>query len=518
MEKKSKELLSHKIFTKENLLKEIGKFPRNNKVILCHGTFDIVHPGHIRHLMHAKTQGSKLIVSITGDKHIFKTNYRPFVPEDMRAFNLAALEIVDYVIIDENDKPIELINFLKPDFFAKGYEYNAEKIHEKTKEELDIINSYGGDIIFTPGDIVFSSSKIIEDAPPNLSMEKLQLLMEAENIKFNDLKDTINSFKDISVHILGDTIIDSYTNCSMISSGMSKTPTMSLKFEYSEHFTGGAAIVAKHLKSAGAKVKFTTLLGNDELAKNVLKDLKSNNIDTNPIIDSNRPSTNKNAIVCNNYRLLKIDTLDNKTISDKILNDFINAVKKDNSSITILSDFRHGIFNKSTIPIFCDSIDKETFKVADSQVASRWGNITEFKGFDLITPNEKEARFALGDQDSHIRPLASELYRLADCKLLILKLGEKGVLSLRNIEENDPRRLVILDSFTDKSVDPVGAGDALLAYSSLAMKVSKNEIISVILGNIAAGLECEENGNIAISNSKMIERINEIENRVNYSN
>ena len=163
MEKKSKELLSHKIFTKENLLREIGKFPRNEKVILCHGTFDIVHPGHIRHLMHAKGQGVKLIVSITSDKHIFKTNYRPFVPESMRAFNLAALEIVDYVIIDKNDKPIELINFLKPDFFAKGYEYNEKKIHEKTEEELAIINSYGGEIIFTPGDIVYSSSKIIEN-------------------------------------------------------------------------------------------------------------------------------------------------------------------------------------------------------------------------------------------------------------------------------------------------------------------------------------------------------------------
>ena len=186
--------------------------------------------------------------------------------------------------------------------------------------------------------------------------------------------------------------------------------------------------------------------------------------------------------------------------------------------MVICCDFRHGIFNSTSIEDLTSSIRKGVLKVADSQVATRWGNITEFKGFDLITPNEKEARFALGDQDSHIRPLASELYRLADCKLLILKLGEKGVLSLRNIEENDPRRLVILDSFTDKSIDPVGAGDALLAYSSLAMKVSKNEIISVILGNIAAGLECEENGNIAISNSKMIERINEIENRVNYSN
>ena len=518
METKSKQLLEHKILSKEKLRDKIGVFPRKQKVLICHGTFDIVHPGHIRHLMHAKTRCNKLIVSITGDKYIFKTNYRPFVPEDMRAFNLAALEIVDYVVIDNHDKPIELIKYLKPDYFAKGYEYDSTRKNQKTYEEEETISSYGGEIIFTPGDIVYSSSKIIENDPPNLSLEKLSLLMTAERITFKDLTDVILNMSNTSVHIVGDTIIDSYTNCSMIGSGMSKTPTMSLKFEYKENFTGGAAVVAKHLKAAGAKVKFTTLLGDDELGKEVLKDLNYCGIDVSPIIDENRPSTNKNAIVCNNYRLLKIDTLDNKTISDKILDRFIDVMKLDKSEITILSDFRHGIFNQSTIPILCNTINKNSFKVADSQVASRWGNITEFKNFDLITPNEKEARFALGDQDSHIRPLASNLYQKAKCKLLILKLGEKGILSLRDKEENDPRRLITLDSFTKDSRDPVGAGDALLAYSSLAMYVSKNELIAAILGNIAAGLECEENGNIAISSKKMLDRIKKIKSIVTYNN
>ena len=74
------------------------------------------------------------------------------------------------------------------------------------------------------------------------------------------------------------------------------------------------------------------------------------------------------------------------------------------------------------------------YRVADSQVASRWGNITEFSGFDLITPNEREARFALADQDSGIRPLASALYDAAKCKLLILKLGDRGVLTCRGVK------------------------------------------------------------------------------------
>tara|TARA_A100001015_G_scaffold313915_1_gene422216 strand:+ start:499 stop:2055 length:1557 start_codon:yes stop_codon:yes gene_type:complete len=518
MDKKSKSILQYKIKNANEVADIIGFFPRKNKVILCHGTFDIVHPGHIRHLLHAKTQCQTLVVSITSDNYNSKTKYRPFVPESLRAYNIAALEVVDYVIIDNNEKPLELINYLKPDYFAKGYEYNAEdKVHHKTKEELKVVEKYGGEVVFTPGDIVYSSSNIIENSAPNLSIEKLHLLMNAEEISFKEIKNTLNSLQNISVHIIGDTIVDSYTNCSMIG-GMTKTPTMSLKFQSKSDFTGGAAIVAKHLKAAGAKVKFTTLLGNDSHGKCVLDDLRSQDIKVNSIIDADRPTTNKNAIVCNNYRLLKIDTLENKIISERILRKFCDFIKNDSSQVTILSDFRHGIFNKTTIPEICRSINKKSFKVADSQVASRWGNITEFKDFHLITPNEKEARFALGDQDSHIRPLASQLYKESSCKLLILKLGDKGIIALRNKDEDDPRRLVSLDSFTENPIDPVGAGDALLAYSSLSMADSKNEVISIILGNIAAGLACEEDGNIAITTDKILQKLEEIENIVNFKN
>ena len=64
----------------------------------------------------------------------------------------------------------------------------------------------------------------------------------------------------------------------------------------------------------------------------------------------------------------------------------------------------------------------------------------------------------------------------------------------------------------------MGAGDALLAYSSLSMAVSNDEVISIILGNIAAGLECEENGNIAITTDKILQKIEEIENIINFKN
>ena len=81
-----------------------------------------MHPGHVRHLLYAKSKASVLIASLTADRHIDKGMYRPHVPQDLRALNLAAFDMIDYVIIDENATPLENLRVIQPDFFAKGYE------------------------------------------------------------------------------------------------------------------------------------------------------------------------------------------------------------------------------------------------------------------------------------------------------------------------------------------------------------------------------------------------------------
>ena len=86
---------------------------------MCHGVFDVVHPGHLRHLIYAKSKADFLIVSITSDKHITKDVYRPHVPQNIRAINLAAFEIVDFVLIDNQPTPINNIIKIKPNFLQK---------------------------------------------------------------------------------------------------------------------------------------------------------------------------------------------------------------------------------------------------------------------------------------------------------------------------------------------------------------------------------------------------------------
>ncbi len=505
----------HKIKTAEELRHIVGERPRSQKVIMCHGVFDVVHPGHVRHLLYAKSKADILIASLTADKHITKGVYRPHVPQDLRAVNLAAFEMVDYVLIDERDKPIENIRLIKPDYFAKCFEYLGNGIAQKTAEELDVVNSYGGELLFTPGDIVYSSTALIKETPPDVRHANLQTLMERNDIDFNKLRRVLDEMKGRRVHVLGDTIIDSYTYCTMIG-GQTKTPTLSVAFERKVDYIGGAGVVAKHLVAAGAEVTFSTVLGNDSLKDFVTDDLKSSGIDLRAVIDETRPTVNKNAIIVGGYRLLKVDTLDNRSISDEILSKLQANLAEHPVEAVVYSDFRHGIFNRRTIPKLIDAIPKGVYRVADSQVASRWGNITDFKDFDLITPNEREARFALGDQDSGVRPLASLVYDAARCKLLILKLGERGVLACRNAEHYSLDSYFVVDSFVDQVVDAVGAGDALLAYSTLAMLSCGNDAIATVLGCMAASCECELDGNIPITLDHVRNKIDDVERQLNF--
>ena len=509
------EKYGHKIKTREELKQVLGPRPRKRKVIMCHGVFDVVHPGHLRHLLYAKGKADILVASLTADVHIGKGHYRPHVPQDLRAVNLAAFEMVDYVIIDRNPTPLENISFLQPDFFAKGYEYSATGLPPKTQEEVDVLKSYGGEMIFTPGDIVYSSSRLIDLAPPAIRHEKLLTFMDSERLTFAALRAALDKLGKTRVHVVGDTIVDSYTQTAMIG-GQTKTPTISVLYERRDDYIGGAAVVAEHLRAAGAEVVFSTVLGDDALKDFVLDGLKQRGVDCRAIIDKTRPTTHKNAIVAGGYRLLKIDTLDNRSISDDISAKLADAIRTVTSDAVVFSDFRHGIFNRRTIPLLVDAIPKRAFKVADSQVASRWGNITEFKNFDLITPNEREARFALGDQDSGIRPLASTLYDAAQCKTLILKLGERGVLTCKSSDHESLDSFIVIDSFVDRVVDAVGAGDALLAYATLAKMATGSDAVATIIGSIAAACECEFDGNVPVTPSAVGAKLDAVEREASY--
>ena len=502
---------SKKILSLKKLKKIVNK--TKQKIILCHGNFDVVHPGHIRHLTYAKSKADILVVSITADRYIKKGTYRPFVPENIRATSLAAFEMVDYVVVDDNEKPLNLLKEIKPNFFAKGFEYSSGGLPPATEEEKNLVEKYGGEMIFTPGDIVYSSTSLLKLSEPKIENYKILDLMEENNISFEKLVKDLSKFKNKKVHVVGDLIIDTYTNTTLIG-GQTKTPTPSVLFNYQRNFVGGAGIVAKHLKAAGADVHLTTVLGNDELKDFTINELKKEKITVTAIIDNTRPTVNKNSIIANEYKIIKVDKVDNQPISEKILNKIKKSITNVKADGVILSDFRHGIFNKNSIYTITKSIKNNVFKVADSQVATRWGNITDFKNFNLITPNEKEIRFSLADQDSNISQLTRRLQEVSNFKNLILKLGSKGAVG---VSKSSRPISFSIPSFVNKLVDAVGAGDALLAYSTLSLISGSNLLASTIVGSIAAACECEIDGNQAIEVNKVKNKILSLKEKLNYS-
>ena len=183
--------------------------------------------------MQIKSRYSSCITN--SDQFIQKGNYRPLIPENLRAKNLAALEIVDYVIIDKEKFPYSLIKNIKPTFFAKGLEYSNLKnpltvIEKKTVENL-------GKILF-PGDTVFLLTRLINDLAPSFTFEKLKLYLDNTTIELKKLKDIILSLGNIKIHVVGDLIIDTISNCSVI--GGHKSPTLSVAINNSQNYVGGA--------------------------------------------------------------------------------------------------------------------------------------------------------------------------------------------------------------------------------------------------------------------------------------
>lgn len=500
--------INKKILSLKELVIKLRSLRKNKKIAHCHGTFDIVHPGHLRHLAYSKGKSDILVASITSDKHVTKSKDGPYVPEYLRAFNLASLEMVDYVVIDYNHTPLNLLSKIKPNYFVKGFEYKKNNIHLKTREEIKILSKFGGEILFSPGDVVYSSTALQKIEKPKLNYEKLISLMEFEKISIHDLEATIKKFRKIKIHIVGDTIIDKYNYCDVLGQ-TTKTPTFSVRKNNEEIFLGGAGIVAKHLKKLGANVIFTSVVGKDKMGSYAASEIKRNKIKHNCLVDLNRNTTCKERFWADNHKLLQVDVVDNHIISNKIKKNIEKIISKTKSHGVIFSDFRHGIFNQETVKEFSKKIRKGTLKIADSQVSNRWGNILDFKNFDLILPNEREARFSLADQDSGVRQLGTKVFNISKAKYLILKLGERGTITFRKSALH-PRDFFPLDSLVNKLIDGIGAGDAMLAVASLALIASKNIVIASILGNIAASVACENRGNRSINTKDLVKKIKEI--------
>ncbi|HEY5999299.1 MAG TPA: adenylyltransferase/cytidyltransferase family protein [bacterium] len=132
------------------------------RVAHCHGCFDLVHPGHIKHLQAARRLADALVVTVSPDRFVDKGPGRPAFPEQLRAESVAALECVDYAAVNAWPTAEETIRLLRPTYFVKGQEFEApEARSEKLKREIAVLEQVGGEMRFTH-ELVSSSTALLK--------------------------------------------------------------------------------------------------------------------------------------------------------------------------------------------------------------------------------------------------------------------------------------------------------------------------------------------------------------------
>jgi len=141
-----------KILTVEGLAEAVRRVQSAKRsVALCHGCFDILHCGHLRHLEAAREIADFLVVTVTPDRFVNKGPHRPVFPEEQRAELLAGLQIVDWVCVNRWKSAVEIIRLVRPNLFVKGEEYEsrAERVNPNFFAEAKAVEEAGGKVVFT---------------------------------------------------------------------------------------------------------------------------------------------------------------------------------------------------------------------------------------------------------------------------------------------------------------------------------------------------------------------------------
>ncbi len=467
-------------------LKQQGK-----KIVHCHGVFDIIHYGHVRHFIDAKKQGDILIVTLTPDQLIQKGPGRPFFNENIRVNHLASIECIDYVALNKWPTAVETIKIIKPDIYAKGKEVlenkNVDQIKNQnfTKSNLqiekEVVESVGGKLYLTD-EITFSSSRIINQITSSVS-EEARIFLNKIKQKFDKEKifKTLDSLKNIKVLVIGDSILDEYIYCeSMERSG--KEPLICYKFLDKEIHPGGVFAIANHLSGFLDNLTLVTSCGknnlnliNNSLNKNIEKNIFFQDKETiikTRYIESYKRTKNFEIY---NYNEFHLDR-DNE---EKII-EFLDE-NLDRFDMIIISDFGHGMMSPKLIDYFCNS---RKFLAINCQFNG--GNlgfnfITKYRRADFVSLNERELRLPMQERATDIKIPLVKLSNCLNLNKINLTRGKFGnTYYIRGDFFKAP-------SFNKNPIDTIGSGDAVYALNSLlAYKDIDPELICFLNNSLGA--------------------------------
>ena len=487
-----------KIFNLKNVgglfstLKSQGK-----KIVHCHGCFDLIHHGHIKHFEAAKKFGDILVVTLTEDRFVNKGPDRPYFNHNIRAHNLAALEVIDYVAINYDTKAIPAIEAIKPDFYVKGQDYkvSADDVTGGIILERDAARANGGDLVFTE-EVQFSSSNLINQFFDDKDEKaKSYLIKIKDNYSYNHFSKLFDTISNKKVLIVGDIILDEYQFVKPIGKA-SKSPTITAIIGESEIYAGGVLAVANHVADFVEEVVLVATYGKNKEKEywDLIQANLHDKVKFIPVETPERPTVLKKRIVDQvfKHKLFEVIEIKDSPLSKKVEDELILKIGEqiDSCDISLVADFGHGVLTNRVIQ---ELQSKSKYLAVNAQTNSAnlgYNLLTKYDSCDYFSIDKGEAHLAVHDKFGDISQIQSELNSVTKAKISSVTLGVNGTSVMTSDGQNTTAPI-----FNSDVVDTIGAGDAYLSITSLLAEsnASKEEIAFV--GNAVGAMAVKIIGN-----------------------
>lgn len=471
---------------------------QNKKVILCHGVFDLIHPGHIQHFQEAKSLGDVLVVSVTAAKYVRKGPGRPYFDDRLRMDSIAAIECVDYVLLSEEYTVSDIVETVKPDLYVKGQEYKKaeDDLTGKITEEVELVRKFGGDVYYTNGE-VFSSTKLINQAFPVFSDELKKYLDEFKNKwSIENIKQYTDKMRQLRILVVGDIIIDDYVYCK-VQGLMSKNNGYSARFIKEEKYLGGSIAIARHLSAFSDDVTLTSIMGEETELKELLENECKGKIALDLVKSPEVSTTVKKRYVepdDKRNELSKVFVINNlpeqMMIKEEVLSKFKEKLteKVSQFDVVFLCDFGHGLIDEEAMSIIQNNSKKLILNCQTNSSNYGLNLITKYDKVDYFSLDEKELRLAFADYKKKEEELLLDLSKKLGAKGWLTR-GSKGALAV------DGDQLFVCPAFVLDVLDTIGAGDAFFSLAGLSVAVDAPVEIGTFLGNVAGALATNIIGN-----------------------
>ena len=479
-------------------LKSEGK-----KIVHCHGVFDLLHVGHIKHFKEAKNFGDILIVSITPDEFVNKGPGRPAFSTSLRLEALSALESVDYVVANKWPTAEEIIKIIQPNVYCKGPDYknHSDDITGKITEEESAVKFVGGKIMYTD-DITFSSSSLLNKFG-NIYSKDQELFIRniGDKYSFDVIKEKVEELNKLKVLVIGEAIIDQYVFCEALGKS-GKEPVLVLRDLETQEYLGGSLAIARHLSNFCNTVSVLSFLGKDNEYQSFIENNIEENINLNFFKKHNSPTIVKRRFVdhIDRKKVLGVYSINDDMLNEDEEGKFIESFDKlsKEHDLVIISDYGHGVITPKIANHISNS---EKFISLNAQVnAANIGthNIRKYKDINCLVINETELQHEMRQREGDSQKLAVTLKELINVNYISVTRGKEGAFLI-----NDNKLSVSCPGFATQVVDKIGSGDAFLALLSISIYCKFDSDFSLLIASIAAAQSVETLGN-SVPVSKVI--------------